>query len=417
MPDKTVPLSDDAQSPDFEAELPLPLGDQPNSNHKDSIQPAQSGDAALDLIRKKLADSYAQEPDLVQEEKEVEQLEPSQNASKHQRFLEDLARSGKPLPTAQADWHEYYAGLTDDDKKQVWQEFYETHEKSSSYTQSQAAAKHEQLHPAAFRPVSRRKEKLAKVFEEAKRQAVGTARAAKQISPKQGLRSLGFGLSIGALVMLVFLFGFFNERFIAPFIQPSRAAISTSIISGGPVSKSPELIIPKINLEVPVVYDVSTTADGPVQAGLDRGVVHYADTALPGQDGNIVIVGHSSDNIFNPGKYKFAFVLLNRLASGDTFYIQKDGKRYVYEIYKREVVSPTDTSVLGLQDQPATASLITCDPPGTSARRLVVIGKQISPAIASNKPAASQNKAAIESQTIPGNAPSLWSRLSNWLTH
>ena len=145
--------------------------------------------------------------------------------------------------------------------------------------------------------------------------------------------------------------------------------------------------------------------------------MHYADTALPGQDGNIVIVGHSSDNIFNPGKYKFAFVLLNRLASGDTFYIQKDGKRYVYEIYKREVVSPTDTSVLGLQDQPATASLITCDPPGTSARRLVVIGKQISPAIASNKPAASQNKAAIESQTIPGNAPSLWSRLSNWLTH
>ena len=417
MADKDTPAVDSTHGDQFEAELPLPVQAASASSTKQADEPPISGDPAVDLIRKKLADTYADEPPLPEEEKAVEKLETGQKYSKHQLFLEDLAKSGKPLPEAQSAWHEYYAGLPDSEKQQVWQEFYKTHQTTSSYRQEQVAAKAEQVHPAAFKPKTRRGLKVSRALQEAKKQTRHTITGVKQMSPKQGIRSLGFGLVAGALVILIFLFGFFNERFIAPLIQPSRISVTTPIITGGTISDSPQLLIPKINLAVPVVYGVTSTDTATVQSALNDGVVHYADTAQPGQDGNLVIIGHSSENIFNPGRYKYPFVLLHKLAIGDTFYIQKDGKRYVYVIYKREIVSPFTVSVLGTQDKPATATLITCDPPGTSTNRLVLVGEQISPSIADNQALTTQNIEAVDSPIIPGNSQTLWNRLYSWLTH
>jgi sortase A len=167
-------------------------------------------------------------------------------------------------------------------------------------------------------------------------------------------------------------------------------------------------------VEIPVVYDVNTIEETAVEKGLERGVVHYADTAVPGQNGNVVIVGHSSNNIFNQGQYKFAFVLLSRLDNGDTFYLQRDGKRYTYQVYDKKIVKPTDVSVLGPAEKPATATLITCDPPGTSTNRLVVTAEQISPDPAVNVAAATNSQLATASAVIPGNSPTLWSRLIKW---
>jgi len=245
------------------------------------------------------------------------------------------------------------------------------------------------------------------------------SRRTEAINPPQHVRSLIFGLGVGCIVLLVFLFSFFNQQFIAPFIQPSRNVTNTPIIAdSGAISLASEIIIPKINVEIPVIYNVDSINEQAVQDALQQGVVHFADTALPGQDGNGVIVGHSSNNILNPGHYKFAFVLLNRLAVGDTFYLQKDGKRYTYQVYEREIVKPTDVGVLGLTDKLATFSLITCDPPGTSTNRLVVIGQQISPDPSTNIAANSQNNTlATKAAIIPGNSPSLWSRLLKFLEH
>jgi sortase A len=223
---------------------------------------------------------------------------------------------------------------------------------------------------------------------------------------------------MGLVVISFLLFGFFNERFIAPFITPSRNVSSTPIIvdqNATAAGSDPKIIIPKINVEVPVVYDEHSIEEKDVQAALERGVVHYANTALPGEKGNAVIVGHSSNNIFNRGKYKFVFVLLNKLEPGDTFMVDKDGKRYVYKVYDKRVVRPTDVSVLGATEKPATITLITCDPPGTSINRLIVVAEQISPD-------PSQNTINTETATkdqrpsvVPGNAPSLWYRFTHWL--
>jgi sortase A len=106
---------------------------------------------------------------------------------------------------------------------------------------------------------------------------------------------------------------------------------------------------------------------------------------IPGESGNVAIVGHSSNNILNSGKYKFAFVLLKKLEAEDTFFVQKDGIRYTYKVYKKEVVGPDNVAVLDTQEKPNTITLITCDPPGTSINRLIITAEQISPDPLGNK--------------------------------
>ena len=393
-------------SDQFNASLPLP----DEAQKSDDVQ----SNPAADLIRKKVEAAYAHEPSAKQEVEEVEDLSPRAHRSKHQEFIYNLTNSGRPLHEIQIAWHEYYAGLTDAEKHQVWQEFYSAHAQTAHHP----ALRHAEPQPEPARHLTRKipsrviKEKIAKhpkPLAEPPRQAAH--HHAKRANP---LHSLLFGLGIGSLTILIFLFSFFNERIIAPFIQPSRNVTNIPIISTEAVGPDPLVIIPKINVEIPVVYTVDTVNEAAVEKGLESGVVHYADTALPGQDGNVVIVGHSSNNILNPGKYKFAFTLLHDLQSGDTFYLQKDGKRYTYQVYERRIVKPTDVSVLGLADKPATATLITCDPPGTSNNRLVVTGQQISPDPTGNAPLATRNTVAQSATIVPGNSPSLWSRLVNW---
>lgn len=228
-----------------------------------------------------------------------------------------------------------------------------------------------------------------------------------------------FGLATGAITLVILLFGFFNERFIAPFMTPSRQVSGTPLIidpSTTAVDGEPKIIIPKINVEIPVIYTEPSIEESRVQKALEEGVLHYGTTPDPGEIGNGVIFGHSSNNILNKGKYKYAFSLLKRLEVGDTFLLQKDGKRYVYQVYEKKVVKPEDVSVLTRRDKLASFSLITCDPPGTSTNRLIVTGEQISPDPLNNVASKVNPTAATKPEVLPSNSPSLWSRLTGWLT-
>jgi LPXTG-site transpeptidase (sortase) family protein len=179
-----------------------------------------------------------------------------------------------------------------------------------------------------------------------------------------------------------------------------------------PTSTTPEVIIPKINVEIPVVYGQTSINESVIEDALEDGVVHYPTTALPGQNGNAAFFGHSSNNIFNKGRYKFAFVLLHTLEPGDTFYLTRDQKTYVYKVTSKKVVDPSEVGVLDpIPGKTATATLITCDPPGTSLKRLIIVGDQISPDPAGNT--ASATPVASQQQTptnLPGNGPTLFSR-------
>lgn len=397
------------------ADEPLPsYGAPPASDPTPS-----SSQPAVELIRQKLENLYAKEPSAKEELAEAKAA--GKGRSKHQQFMYQLSRSGKSLAEIQTAWHNYYIGLPNDEKHQVWQEFYAEHARISRHHQAQpttatSTVHHEAPIQTAARPATKSDKRT---LPQIKQQLLGRLQSRQKVQGTHHLQSLVFGLGMGFLVLSILLFGFFNERFIAPFITPSRSVSSTPIIidpTSTAVGPEAKIIIPKINVEIPVVYDEPSIEEAAVQRALEDGVVHYATTPNPGELGNGVIFGHSSNNILNKGKYKFAFVLLKRLENNDTFILQKDGKRYVYRVYDKKIVKPQEVSVLGNTSKAATFSLITCDPPGTSTNRLVVIGEQISPDPGLNVASSIKPNETAKPNILPSNAPSLWQRFKNWLT-
>jgi len=463
------------------------LSHSPTSVNGSAVSGRPGRDAsspAVDLIRSKLVALYEDEPNATKELEEVRNAH--HPLSRHQQFMNQLSASGKSLASIQTAWHAYYEGLGDDEKHEVWQEFYAANDQKSSYTKyvqkhttaqpapapvtaatqpaptqqqpaqppTTATPAHHQHQPGIAvapvqviapttpqpprpavphaahhtRPVHHKpvvsehlspEPKLDKrSFAAIKQKVAKRAKAGynAQIKARQHLQSLIFGIGLGTLVLVILLFGFFNEVIVAPFIHPNARAEATPIILStdgvAPTTKN-EVIIPKINVELPIIYGTST-GDDDIENSLEDGVVHYPTTSLPGQGGNAAFFGHSSNNIFNKGQYKFAFVLLHELEPGDIFYLTYNGKLYTYKVYQKKIVDPTEIGVLNpVADKPATATLITCDPPGTSLHRLVVWGEQITPDPSGNSTAPVQSTGSAPTQ-LPSNSPSMWSRVTSW---
>lgn len=113
---------------------------------------------------------------------------------------------------------------------------------------------------------------------------------------------------------------------------------------------------------------------------LSKNLIHYRGTALPGRPGNAVIFGHSIlPQFFNPENYLSIFSTLPKLKLGDEVNITYDGVSYTYQIEDMFEVQPSDIQVLEQRYDDSYVTLITCVPPGTYLRRLVVKGRLVPP--------------------------------------
>lgn len=136
------------------------------------------------------------------------------------------------------------------------------------------------------------------------------------------------------------------------------------------------LKIDKLEIFVPVVPDVDGSNKEIYFSFLQRGVAHMAGTPKPNEKGNVVIFGHSNFYENDPGAYKQIFKHLDELEPQDEIIIHYKDIDYKYKIEKRELVNPTDTWVISA---PYDLTLITCWPPGTIEKRLIVFAKKIAP--------------------------------------
>lgn len=125
------------------------------------------------------------------------------------------------------------------------------------------------------------------------------------------------------------------------------------------------LSIPKLGIDHAVVRSDHTD--------LKQSLIQYAGTALPGNLGNTVIFGHSVlPQFFNPKNYLTIFSTLHTLRPGDTMEITADGATYTYKISEMYEAAPDDLSPLAQVYNGRYLTLITCTPPGTYLRRLII---------------------------------------------
>ena len=232
------------------------------------------------------------------------------------------------------------------------------------------------------------------------------ADAAKHSKLPSKLKPILSAIAVLALIFLIFKAPILFSQLNYATGENNTASVETNSVAVGP---EPVINIPKINVSAPIVF-ADSNVEAEIQKDLESGVVHYANTAMPGEPGNAVIFGHSSNDWWEPGNYKFVFILLDKLVVGDTYTVNYNSKQYIYQVTETKVVEPTDLSVLR-QTGEHEMTLITCTPPGTSWKRLVVHSKQISPV----PTAAAESSADGQIQgSLPGNTPSLSERIGNW---
>jgi LPXTG-site transpeptidase (sortase) family protein len=136
-----------------------------------------------------------------------------------------------------------------------------------------------------------------------------------------------------------------------------------------------QVVIAKINVTAPMVWSASENEKDQL-ADLQNGVAHFPQTASPGQNGNMIVSGHSSNYIWAKGKYNYIFKNLNNLMPGDVVDVkttQQNGKiiTYHYKISEKFTTMPDDERIFN-DTSGATLTLSTCWPIGSNARRLIV---------------------------------------------
>lgn len=237
--------------------------------------------------------------------------------------------------------------------------------------------------------------------------------SAKKVKSSSHFKPAIAGLTVG-LAFLLFSYNQIIVGAVKQYVAPGNVVTTPVIVEpsiDGKVSKEPKIIIPKIGVEAPVVYDEPKVDEASYQKALERGVVRLGNSANPGTNGNVVIGGHSSNNVFNAGGYKYVFVNLKRVNVGDIFYLNYNGQRYTYKVFKKKIITPKDVSALASTGKPI-VTLFTCDPPGTNVNRLIIQGEQIDPTPSS---ASNTNQPTVVNATnpLPSVAPSIWDRLFN----
>lgn len=242
----------------------------------------------------------------------------------------------------------------------------------------------------------------------------------------------------GIFSVLFVLFLQYNRLIFAPimaYIAPGNTK-DTGITAIDPTvseapTADPRLLIPKLNVDVPVFFNISNDT-ATINNAMNHGVAQFkipgAD-AMPGQIGNLVISGHSAGDIYSNNQYKFIFSGLERLVDGDLIYVNYNSVRYTYKVYKRETVEPTNVAALVYKIDKPILTLITCTPLGSDRYRLLVMAEQINPSYEqketteiANQENSAENGNNAEGKTqsssiMPANERSFFDRVWRWLTN
>jgi sortase A len=79
--------------------------------------------------------------------------------------------------------------------------------------------------------------------------------------------------------------------------------------------------------------------------------------------------------LFDPKNYKTIFAHLHKIEVGDEIHVNVDNADFVYKIYEKIITTPDDTSIFTQNYDSSYITLVTCTPPGTTWKRLIIKAK------------------------------------------
>lgn len=309
----------------------------------------------------------------------------------------------------QAHWQKYHSAW-----QQYYQMYYERYYQAEVQKRAAEAPVQDPTAPTQSKPA-----------ELTEQQAVGELRSELlekvKVQTKKIRKSRHFMPAVvAACVAAIFIFLQYNQIIFAnvmAYTTPaSQDTVATYIDPSTDVTVGPDplITIPKLAVQAPVVYDLTTLDESVVEAKLQNGVVHYpirGANAFPGEVGNTVILGHSANDVLAAGNYKFVFLRLEQLQKGDYFYLNYNSKRYTYVVTDKKVITPKQVSELAITTDKPMATLVTCVPVGTSTNRLLVFGEQVAPDPTKATTATANDTDSTANEEIGGGSKSFIERL------
>lgn len=157
---------------------------------------------------------------------------------------------------------------------------------------------------------------------------------------------------------------YFEQRERNPIVQ--EAIDSNQFLLNIPAIQVKATIIPQVDPANPQNYNLA----------LQQGVAHAKGSSLPGEKGRVYLFAHSANGPWMATKNNAVFYLLHQLKTKDVIIINFQGKAFLYEVSRQEIVSPKDVNQLYAGEQPELV-LQTCWPPGTTLKALLVFAQPL----------------------------------------
>lgn len=136
--------------------------------------------------------------------------------------------------------------------------------------------------------------------------------------------------------------------------------------------KENSLEIPKLKVFAPLIL---VEKESQVKLALDRGVVLFPNSSLPGELGQTVILGHSAPANWPKIKYDWVFSRLNELENGDEIFLYFNQQKFSYSVKKKIFLERGEELPQDLTKSKNILILISCWPPGKDIRRIGVVAE------------------------------------------
>lgn len=141
----------------------------------------------------------------------------------------------------------------------------------------------------------------------------------------------------------------------------------------GDVAPGNWIRLPSINVNVPLATSPSIN-DTDIIKTLSNGAALYPNGIKPGRPGNVFIAAHSTGEPWK-GKYRFAFLGINKLSVNNLIQLDYEGTRYTYRMVKQEIVKPSPDYRI-VSDRPVpTITLMACWPLWSTSSRMLITGE------------------------------------------
>ena len=143
-----------------------------------------------------------------------------------------------------------------------------------------------------------------------------------------------------------------------------------------PVSRIFGLVITKLGLNQKVIKEVDYYDAEKLKTELKKGLAHVKTSALPGEFGAVLIVGHPLDSFFNFTHLNPDFYLINKLEVGDEISLFYNDLEYSYQVSKKYLAPPTFLDFFEAGEE-RKLMLVSGYPPGMALKFSVVEAEEI----------------------------------------